>query len=296
MHRDRTKRRGVRFSGGIPKNPAQPIPSIITLTTDFGFRDAYVGSMKGVILSIHPGVRLVDIAHQLPAHGVLETACLLREACPRFPPGTVHVAVVDPGVGGARRPVLLKIEDRFYVGPDNGIFGLLLEDFTLQGGWALENRTYFLPSVSRTFHGRDVFAPVAAHLARGIPPESFGTAITDPLRSPLPRPEEDGAELRGQVAWVDRFGNCITNLKAEVVFAWAGGASFVVRAASKSFEEISASYGSIPRGEALVLFNSMGLLEIACNQTRADRTLGLTQGEPVMLRKAGTGEALEGNS
>ncbi len=281
---------------GIPVNPAHATPSIITLTTDFGLRDAYVGSMKGVILSIHPGVRLVDIAHQLPAHGVLQAACLLHEACPRFPPGTIHVAVVDPGVGGPRRPVLLKIENRFYVGPDNGIFGLLLEDFTLQGGWALENRTYFLPSVSRTFHGRDVFAPVAAHLARGVPPESFGAAITDPSRLPFPRPEEDGAELRGQVAWVDRFGNCITNLKAEVVFTWARGASFVVRAASKRFGEISEAYGSIPPGGALVLFNSMGLLEIACNQARADRTLGLTQGEPVVLSKTATGDTLEGNS
>lgn len=293
MPRDLTKKRGVPPHGEIPTNPAQPVPSIITLTTDFGLRDAYVGAMKGVILSIHPSVRLVDIAHQLPAHRILEAACLLREACPRFPPGSIHVAVVDPGVGGQRRPVLLKIEDRFYVGPDNGIFGLLLEDFAMQGGWKLENQTYFLPSVSHTFHGRDIFAPVAAHLARGIPPESFGAAITNPARLPLPRPEVGEAELRGQVAWVDRFGNCITNLKAEVVLTWARGASFVVRAASNSFGEVSASYESIPRGEGLVLFNGMGFLEIACNQARADRTLGLTKGEPVVLSRTGRGKAQE---
>lgn len=275
-------------------NPTPSLPSIITLTTDFGLQDAYVGSMKGVILSIHPGVRLVDIAHQLPSHRILQAAYLLREACPRFPAGSIHVAVVDPGVGGTRRPVLLRIEDRFYVGPDNGIFGRLLEDLGLQGAWRLENRAYFLPSVSRTFHGRDVFAPVAAHLARGVPPEAFGAAVTDPSPLPFPPPRQEAAELKGQVAWVDRFGNCITNLTAEGVFAWAKGASFAVRAASKTFTDLSESYESIPRGEALVVFNSMGLLEIACNQARADQILGLTEGDPVVLRKTGTGEHPEG--
>lgn len=277
-------------------NSNEPSPSIITLTTDFGLQDAYVGSMKGVIVSINPHVRLIDVTHELPAHSILPAAILLREACPRFPPETIHLAVVDPGVGGQRRPLLLRIEDRFYVGPDNGIFGLLLEDLELQGAWSLNNREYFLPSVSQTFHGRDVFAPVAAHLAAGIPPEAFGPRITDPSSLPFPPHHGEPGELRGQVVWVDRFGNCITNLADKVVHGWAQDASFVVHAASKEIAQIYTAYESLPRGEALAIFNSMGLLEIACNQDRADRTLGLAEGDPVVLKRVSTTDTLDGNT
>jgi S-adenosylmethionine hydrolase len=266
----------------------EPAPAIITLTTDFGLRDAYVGSMKGVILSIHPHVRIVDITHELPAHRILPAACLLREACPRFPPGTVHVAVVDPGVGGPRAPLLLKIDDRFYVGPDNGIFGLLMADLPLQGAWRLERREHFLHPVSSTFHGRDVFAPVAAHLAAGTPPDAFGPAAEDPSRLSLPGHQGETGTLRGEVIWIDRFGNCMTNLTERVVSRWARGASFTVCAASKKIEGISTTYESTPEGEALSLINSTGYLEIACNQTRADRALGMQEGDPVVLERART--------
>ena len=266
----------------------EPAPAIITLTTDFGLRDAYVGSMKGVILSIHPYVRIVDITHELPAHRILPAACLLREACPRFPPGTVHVAVVDPGVGGPRAPLLLKIDDRFYVGPDNGVFGLLMADLPLQGAWRLERREHFLHPVSNTFHGRDVFAPVAARLAAGTQPDAFGPVAEDPLRLSLPGHQEETGTLRGEVVWIDRFGNCMTNLTERVVSRWARGASFTVCAASKKIEGISTTYESTPEGEALSLINSTGYLEIACNQTRADRALGMQEGDLVVLERART--------
>ena len=262
-------------------------PAPITLTTDFGLRDAYVGSMKGVILSIHPQVQIIDITHELPAHRILPAAGLLREACPRFPPGTVHVAVVDPGVGGRRTPLLLKIDDRFYLGPDNGIFGLLIQDLPLQGAWRLENSEYFLHPVSHTFHGRDLFAPVAAHLTAGIPPESFGPPAAHHASLALPAYQEEAGTLRGEVVWVDRFGNCITNLTGKVVSQWAGGTPFTVQAASRKIEAISTSYESTPQGEALSLINSTGYLEIACNQARADRVLGLQEGDPVVLKKVG---------
>ncbi len=265
-------------------------PVIITLTTDFGLRDAYVGSMKGVILSIHPHVRIVDITHELPAHRILPAAYLLREACPRFPPGTVHLAVVDPGVGGQRTPLLLKIDERFYVGPDNGIFGLLAADLTLQGAWKLENREHFIHPVSSTFHGRDVFAPVAAHLAAGTPPEAFGPPVTEPSSLSIPAHQEEGGTLRGQIVWIDRFGNCVTNLSEKVVSGWARGASFRIRAASKTIAEMSATYESTPEGEALSLINSLGYLEVACNRARADRTLDLREGDPVVLERAGTSD------
>lgn len=266
----------------------EPTSAIITLTTDFGLKDAYVGSMKGVILSIHPEARIIDITHELPAHRILPAACLLREACPRFPPGTIHVAVVDPGVGGRRSPLLLKIDDRFYVGPDNGIFGLLVADFPLQGAWRLEKRELFLHPVSHTFHGRDVFAPVAARLAAGTPPDGFGPATTELSRLTLPAPREETGILRGQVVWIDRFGNCITNLTDKVVSRWTESGSFIVHAASGRIAVVSATYASVPEGEALLLFNSMGYLEVACNRARADRKLGLREGDPVVLEKVGT--------
>jgi S-adenosylmethionine hydrolase len=280
-------------AGGVLMDRKEPAPAIITLTTDFGLQDAYVGSMKGVILSIHPHARIVDITHELPPHRILPAAYLLREACPRFPPGTVHVAVVDPGVGGQRTPLLLKIDDRFYVGPDNGIFGLLLVDLPLQGAWRLERREHFLHSVSSTFHGRDVFAPVAAHLAAGIPPGAFGPAASDPSSLSLPAHHEEAGTLRGEVVWIDRFGNCITNLTDRVVSRWAQGASFTVRTASKKIAGISTIYESTPEGEALCLINSTGHLEVACNQTRADRALGLREGDPVVLERLTTDD---GNS
>ena len=274
----------------------EPAPAIITLTTDFGLQDAYVGSMKGVILSINPHVRIVDITHELPAHRILPAAYLLREACPRFPPGTVHVAVVDPGVGGQRTPLLLEIDDRFYVGPDNGIFGLLIEDLPFQGAWRLEEREHFLHSVSNTFHGRDVFAPVAAHLAAGTPPDAFGPATADPSSLSLPAHHEETGTLRGQVVWIDRFGNCITNLTDKVVSQWARGTSFTVHTISKKIAEISTTYESTPEGEALSLINSLGYLEVACNQARADRTLGLREGDPVVLERVSTSDTRDGRS
>ncbi len=264
-----------------------PDHAVITLSTDFGGGDAYVGSMKGVILSIHPKARILDITHGLPAHRILPAALLLREACPRFPAGTIHVAVVDPGVGGGRAPLLLRIDDRFYVGPDNGLFGLLLEDLPLQGAWTLENREHFLEPVSNTFHGRDIFAPVAARLAAGTAPESFGPVATDPSRISLPAHREGPEALKGEVVWIDRFGNCMTNLRATDVARWAEGAPFTVRAASKRIPEMSTSYESTPEGEALAIINSMGYLEVACNQARAQLVLGLREGDPVVLQRRG---------
>jgi S-adenosylmethionine hydrolase len=150
--------------------------------------------------------------------------------------------------------------------------------------------------VSRTFHGRDVFAPVAAHLATGIPPASFGPTIADPKSLPFPPPDEEAERLRGQVVWVDRFGNCITNLSDKVVSGWAKGASYAIQAASKRIAHISTSYDSLPEGGALAIFNSMGFLEIACNQERADRTLGLAEGDSVVLERADRRDRREGNA
>ena len=263
----------------------EPSPRILTLTTDFGLGDPYVASMKAVILSIDRTVLLVDISHELPPHQILPAALLLREVCPRFPPGTIHVAVVDPGVGGARRPVLLKIQDHFWIGPDNGLFGLLITDFGCTGAWRIENRRYFLPSVSRTFHGRDLFAPAAAHLARGVPAEAFGPEIRDLMTIELPKPAREEDRLRGEIIWIDHFGNCMTNISEEEALQWSDREPFIIRAASRVMEGVSTSYDVVPKGHSLAIFNSMRRLEIACNQSRADQTLGLRQGDQVVLEK-----------
>jgi len=264
----------------------EPSPRIITLTTDFGLRDPYVASMKAVILSMEREVLLVDISHELPPHKILPAALLLREVCPRFPPGTIHVAVVDPGVGGARRPILVKIQEHFLIGPDNGLFGLLIRDFGFEGAWRIENSRYILPSVSRTFHGRDLFAPVAAHLAGGIRAEDFGPEIRDLQAIDLPSPKKEGGRLNGEILWIDHFGNCMTNISEEEALQWSGGEPFAVRVASRVMDGVCSSFDSVPLGECLAVFNSMRRLEIACNQSRADQTLGLDPGDPVVLEKA----------
>ncbi len=160
--------------------------TIITLTTDFGLSDGYVGAMKGVILGIAPAAHLVDLSHEIAPQDVRQAAHVLADAVPYFPAGTVHLAVVDPGVGSARRPLLITTPRAAFVGPDNGLFTFILGTAKTQA-WALDQPGYWLPEISRTFHGRDIFAPVAAHLACGVPPEMLGSPITDaaPLAAPL---------------------------------------------------------------------------------------------------------------
>jgi S-adenosylmethionine hydrolase len=150
---------------------------IITLTTDFGLKDPWAGIMKGVILSINPGARVVDITHFVTPQNIIEGAFILSQSCPRFPAGTIHVAVVDPGVGGKRNPILVETEGFFLIGPDNGLFSLVLEKERVKRVIRLTRREYFLPDVSTTFHGRDIFAPVAAHLSLGVDPASFGEPL-----------------------------------------------------------------------------------------------------------------------
>ncbi len=264
------------------KKPSAPI---ITLTTDFGTRDAYVGAMKGVMLFINNNTQLIDITHNLPSYEILSAALMLKEACPYFPEESIHIGVIDPGVGGQRRPVLIKIQNRFYIGPDNGIFGLLLSEFGFEGAWELSNAEYFLDSISSTFHGRDIFAPVAAHLAKGVPAQDFGPEVTDPVGLELPPYEIGYDRLQGEVLLVDHFGNCITNLSEALIFNWAQGATFQIYAASEIINEISISYEAVSIGKGLALYNSMRYLEIACNQGRADVTLGMARGDLIVLQK-----------
>ncbi len=248
---------------------------IITLTTDFGLRDPYVGVMKGVILSINPDARVIDIRHQLKAGFISQAATLVQEAYPFFPDGTVHVAVVDPGVGGDRRPILIKTQNHLFVGPDNGIFWPVIRSHQQTEIIHLTESRYFLPHVSHTFHGRDVFAPVAAHLSRGVDPLEMGPIIKDPVPFDFPAPQRRGDMLLGQVMRVDRFGNLITNIQRKQFVRFLGSGRPVIKAGKLAVEGLSKTYGEALAGEAVALIGSSDCLEIAVNLGRACDVTGM---------------------
>jgi S-adenosyl-L-methionine hydrolase (adenosine-forming) len=254
------------------------VRGIITLTTDFGLRDPWVGTMKGVILAVTHEVRLVDLSHEIAPHDVGEGARALEAAVPFFPAGTVHLAVVDPGVGGARRALVVARGDQRFVGPDNGLF----TPFLLTPGWRafeLSAPEFRLPVVSRTFHGRDLFAPAAAHLALGVPPDRFGAEVADPVRLPWPGAHRVAGGLAGEVVHVDRFGNLVTSIGAsdvdlDAVVGVAGREIGVVR-----------TFAEIPPGQVAGIVGSSGRLEIAAREASAARVLGLGPGAPVLVRR-----------
>ncbi len=254
--------------------------SLITLTTDFGLYDPYVAVMKGVILGIAPAVTIVDITHGVPPHQIREGAYALRMAAPFFPEGTIHVVVVDPGVGGGRRPIAVKTRDAYFVAPDNGVLGYVLEECGDFLAVHLDAPQFWQPSVSRTFHGRDIFAPVAAHLAMGVPFESLGTPISDlvMLRWPRPKRRPDGC-IKGEVVHVDRFGNLVSNIPGEEM----QGGEYVVTVDGATLSEVHATYAEVYPGALLALVGSRGYLEIAVREGNAAELLGVGSGEEVLL-------------
>jgi len=268
---------------------------IITLTTDFGLHDPFVGIMKGVILSICPFARLVDLTHDVAPQDILAGALALEAGWPYFPEGTVHLAVVDPGVGTARRALAVRARGHFLVGPDNG----LLTPALMDAGWravALTAPEYRLAEVSRTFHGRDVFAPAAAHLAAGVPLERLGPAVTDPVRRPIPRSRlEDGA-LIGEVLAVDRFGNLLTSIEAAQLVGLPGGrpgavpviVPVIVEVADRAVAGPVEAYVDGADGRPTAIVGSTSRLEIFVRGGRADQVLGAGRGAPVRVR-AGEG-------
>lgn len=256
--------------------------SIITLTTDFGQQDGFVGTMKGVILGICPSAQLVDITHDIPPQNILAGAFALWRAWAFFPAGTIHVAVVDPGVGTTRRSLAARLGSHFFVGPDNGLFTPIYEDAE-KNGWPMEfvhltNQAYFLPNVSQTFHGRDIFSPVAAHLAAGVPLADLGPALHDPVRIPLPKPERTASGWRAHVTVVDRFGNCATDLPAAAV---AGSPNVTFRLRGREVRGLSPSYGHRLPGELVALVDSENFIEIAVVNGSAAQVLGAQVGDVV---------------
>lgn len=260
--------------------------TIITLTTDFGTADWFVGAMKGAILSVAPRATIVDLCHGVPGGDLRAGALALWAAFRHFPRGTIHVVVVDPGVGSSRAGLAVRTADYLFVGPDNGVLSLALAEQRVRAAHRLTNERFFRQPVSRTFHGRDVFGPVAAHLARGVPLRSLGPKQSDWVRLPWPRPVREGEELRGEVVYVDRFGNAITNLGesvlAELGTEWRELRCDVGRRRRLPF---ASHYQEVASGEAAAVVGSSGLLEIAVNGGSAARRLGLRVGALVRVRR-----------
>jgi S-adenosylmethionine hydrolase len=257
---------------------------IITLTTDFGTRDPFVGVMKGVILRIAGGVELVDLTHEVAPHDVLEGALALESAVPFFPAGTVHLAVVDPGVGSSRRALAVRAEQQYFVGPDNGLFGFLFagKDWSAV---ALEAEAYRLPALSLTFHGRDLFAPAAAHLARGVPLESFGPSVTDPVLLPWPGARQEGETLAGEVVHADRFGNLVTSLRLDDLRTLGPETSLVVELQGKPVGAIVGCYADLPSGGTGAVIGSSARLEVCVREGSARAATGAARGAKVVVRR-----------
>ncbi len=256
--------------------------SFLTITTDFGTKDGFVGTMKGVIWKICPGVQIADISHEISPQNVTEGAIALWRAYPYFPDGTVHVFVVDPGVGTQRRPIAARLGTQYFVGPDNGLLTPIVEDAEAKG-WSVEfvhmtNPKYWLPDVSHTFHGRDFFSPAGAWLAKGVDIHELGPVITDPVHRPLPKPQKTETGWLTQIMVVDSFGNCTTNLPAAEV---AGVTDIQFKAGGQTVNGLVTSYGHRKPGDLVALVDSESFVEIAEVNGSASRRLGLRVGDPV---------------
>lgn len=254
---------------------------IITLTTDFGYEDGYVGVVKGVILRICPEARTVDLSHEIQPWNISAASWIVSNSYSYFPKGTVHVAVVDPGVGSKRRFLLLEANGYYFIGPDNGIFsGILAKAETPVRAFELTQSEYWLPELSSSFHARDVFAPVSAHFVAGVPVEKLGEEITleSLVHLPAREPKTKEGRLEGSVVYVDRFGNLITNIKRDSVKM-----ASLCQVGKRSIGRIGHTYGSAEQGAPVAFVGSHGFLEIAVSQGRADEKLDAGVNTPVIL-------------
>ena len=270
-------------------------PRIITLTTDFGTSDAYVGVMKGVILGINPNAQVVDITHAVPPQDIHEAAFLIHAAYRYFPTDTIHVIVVDPGVGSDRRAIVCQTEQALFVCPDNGILTYLLHEIENDGKQlenivAIQNPVYCLPEVSQTFHGRDIFAPVAAHLSRGVPLAEMGPSVRDLVRLPIPTLEISDDKLTGEIIKIDSFGNAISNIPESLLTCLQGGSAAEIydceiRVGSVKLKGLNRSYADSEIGAPLAIIGSSGVLEIAVNGGSAAVIFGLKRGDTVTIHR-----------
>ncbi|MGB9713712.1 MAG: SAM hydrolase/SAM-dependent halogenase family protein [Candidatus Bathyarchaeales archaeon] len=263
-----------------PQNP------IITLTTDFGLKDPYVAEMKAVILGICPNATIVDVTHEIGKFNVKMGAFILASAATYFPKGTIHVAVVDPDVGTKRRPILIQTEHCFYIGPDNGVLALAATKQSIKRVYEISNSKLMLPKISNTFHGRDIFAPAAAHLANGTPPADFGPQIHSIVMPEFAKVVRKRNSLIGEVLHIDGFGNIITNFSKEDFEKL--GVKEVVEVRLKDVElrlKLCKAYAETEPQKPLAIIGSHNFLEISINQGNAARTFRAKIGDKIVLRR-----------
>jgi S-adenosylmethionine hydrolase len=260
--------------------------AIITLTTDYGTDDHLVGTLKGVILKINPEVTIVDITHGVAPFDLLDGALTIGAAYSYFPPKTIHVVVVDPGVGTDRRPILVSAQNQYFIAPDNGVLSLIYEREENVVVRHANVEHYYLQPLSKTFHGRDVFAPVAAWLAKSFQTASMGEEITDYKRFALPRPKDADGDLKGVVLRIDSFGNLITNFREQdLPGASQNGGAIKLQVGPHSVARLVETFANGNAGEPIAYFGSSGYLEIAVNKGNASKTLSIGRGTPVVLAK-----------
>lgn len=265
-----------------------PSNAIITLTTDYGMSDHLVGTLKGVVLKINPEATIVDITHNVAPFDLLDGALTIGAVYSHFPPRTIHVVVVDPGVGTERRPLLVSAENQYFVAPDNGVLSVIYEraqDLVVRHATAAH---YFLQPISRTFHGRDIFAPIAAWLSKNWQPGSMGEEISDFKRFALPRPKTADGALKGIVMRVDSFGNLVTNFRVEdLPEGKLENGALNLQVGGKPVSRLVGTFAEGNAGEPVAFVGSSGYLEIAVNKGNASKTLALGRGTPVLLEGAG---------
>ena len=258
---------------------------LITLTTDFGHGSPYVAQMKGVILALCREVDLVDITHAIGPQNVREGAVVLADATPRFPPGTIHVAVVDPGVGTSRRLVFAEIGGQRYLAPDNGLLSLLAERNPPQRLRALQNAAYWGPEPSRTFHGRDILAPVAGNLARGVDPTELGPPLDSLELLDWSKPKRAEDAVHGEVLYLDFFGNIITNIDRPLIESLGDQARLSISCGGRLVSGMVTTYANAAPGKLVALFDSQDRLEVAIVQGNAARELAIAPGAPVRVMR-----------
>lgn len=254
--------------------------SLITLTTDFGYQDGFVAAMKGVILTINPAVTLIDVTHGIPRQDIFAGALLIADTLPYFPKQAIHVVVIDPGVGGEREAMVAVTEHGRLVLPDNGLISFLARKIRVKQTFAVTNRKLCLDKISRTFHGRDIFAPVAAHLSLGLPPSSVGRTMSGFHTLAIPKSQVRGAGIEGEIIYMDTYGNLMTSIPWDLL---KGCASWRLEAGSSWITGPARTYGDVAVGEALFLENGSGYLEIAVNQGHAGGDLHMKPGNKIWL-------------
>jgi S-adenosylmethionine hydrolase len=258
--------------------------SVITLLTDFGTKDHYIASMKGTILSINPQCTLIDITQHISPHDIREGAFILANAYSFFPKGTIHLSVVDPEVGGPRRPILIVTTNYFFVGPDNGLFTLALQREKVKKLVALTNPKYFLSQVSTTFHGRDLFAPVAAYLSLGVKPGAFGPILDSWVELDFEKLRIRGGKLIGEILQIDAFGNLISNINEEQLFHFVKNHSFVIRTGKRDIQGLKKGYWEGKGNEPMALIGSGGFLEISVREGNAQRMLKVKKRDRITVQ------------